>query len=341
MGALHALVREVFHADDASARALSGRLHSWTRGNPFFVEELLKALVSSGALFQRGGAWHGWDADPPGLPRSIRDADRRARRPARSPSRDVANLAAVVGTRTSHDVLVAVSGRAEHERARGAGRAARAWRAHRGRGAGGGIRYEFTPSSRARRALRRASGSRARGCCTPPWPKRSRCCTVPMPARTPTSWRTTSRGPSRAGSPARRCATSPPPDAAPRARYANREAADYLGAALAQHRSRRPGIRRHRRGVDRRRRPGGGPRASAPATRRLRRGDLALDDGRAPRRGEPATTAAWPPSSDGMGLGSYWSGRYRDALAHFDVALEAATAPATTRCSPACASPGR
>src|SRR4030095_4986841 len=50
--ALQQLVREAFHADAASARALAGRLYSWTRGNPFFAEEVLKALVESGALHE-------------------------------------------------------------------------------------------------------------------------------------------------------------------------------------------------------------------------------------------------------------------------------------------------
>ncbi len=106
--ALHALIRTAFDADDASARMLSGRLFAWTRGNPFFVEEILKALVHAGALYQSAGIWHGWEAEPPGLPRSIRDAlaDRLAR--LSHAARSLANLAAVIGTRTSHDVLAAV-----------------------------------------------------------------------------------------------------------------------------------------------------------------------------------------------------------------------------------------
>ena len=113
--ALTTLVREVFRADAASARALSGRLFSWTRGNPFFVEELLKALVASGALFFRDGAWHGWEAEPPDLPRSVRDAIAARVDRLDATARTVANLAAVIGTRTTHDVLVAVSGIAERD----------------------------------------------------------------------------------------------------------------------------------------------------------------------------------------------------------------------------------
>ena len=115
---LFELVREAFHADAASARALAGRLYSWTRGNPFFAEEVLKALVESGALHEHNGSWHGWESDLPGLPRSIRDAVVARVNRLGASARTIANLAAVIGTRTSHDALVAVSGLAEERRAR-------------------------------------------------------------------------------------------------------------------------------------------------------------------------------------------------------------------------------
>jgi len=111
--ALQQLVRDAFRADPASARALAGRLYSWTRGNPFFVEEVLKALVDSGALHEQNGSWLGWEADMPGLPRSIRDAVAARVNRLRADARTVANLAAVIGTRTSYDALVAVSGLTE------------------------------------------------------------------------------------------------------------------------------------------------------------------------------------------------------------------------------------
>ena len=39
---------------DEDASRFADRLHGWTRGNPFFVEETLKALVERGAIVQRG-----------------------------------------------------------------------------------------------------------------------------------------------------------------------------------------------------------------------------------------------------------------------------------------------
>ncbi len=108
--ALHVMIRDHFRADDASARALTRRLFERTRGNPYFTEELLKALVTSGALRQRDGVWSGWDADPPDLPRSVRDAVAQRLARLSGPARALGNLAAVVGTRTTHAVLAAVSG---------------------------------------------------------------------------------------------------------------------------------------------------------------------------------------------------------------------------------------
>jgi DNA-binding CsgD family transcriptional regulator/tetratricopeptide (TPR) repeat protein len=144
LDALHSVIRNVFHADDASARVLSSRLFSWTRGNPFFAEEILKGLVHSGALYRSAGVWHGWDAEPPGLPRSIRDALAERVDRLGPPARALANLAAVIGTRTSHDVLAAVSGTSDSEVLT----ALDELRAHgvlaEEAGPAGGIRYEFT-----------------------------------------------------------------------------------------------------------------------------------------------------------------------------------------------------
>ena len=103
------LVRRTFDVDSAVTREFTALLFGWTRGNPFFVEETLKTLVESGRLHQREGTWLGWELQDLALPRSVRDAllvrlDRLA-----GPARSVANLAAVIGTRASFDMLASVS----------------------------------------------------------------------------------------------------------------------------------------------------------------------------------------------------------------------------------------
>ena len=320
---LHALVRDVFHADAASARALSARLFSWTRGNPFFVEELLKALVASGALHQREGVWHGWDAEPPDLPRSIRDAvSARVNRLAPA-ARTLANLAAVIGTRTTHDVLVAVSGMPEGDvlssldelRAHGVlGEAAEA---------GGGIRYEFTHPL-VRDVLYAEMGI-ARG----------RLLHASVAEALETLYgsgadahadelayhfaRAEARG---LAAKAVRYLAAAGRNAI--ARHANREAADYLSAALEQH-DRAPDAsnRDAAHGVDvetlvenlaRVRQRLGDYQAAAALWTRARAA--------AARSGDDRRLAA---IDRRIGLAAYWSGRYRDALTHFDIALDGAT----------------
>src|SRR5687767_2289551 len=103
------LIREAFHAEEAATREFSALLFGWTRGNPFFIEETLKSLVETGQLHQRDGRWQGWGLDTLQLPRSIREAV-IARVDRLSPNaRTIANLAAVIGTRATYEQLAAVS----------------------------------------------------------------------------------------------------------------------------------------------------------------------------------------------------------------------------------------
>ena len=321
--ALHALVRDVFHADAVSARALSGRLFSWTRGNPFFVEELLKALVSSGALHERGGVWHGWEAEPPDLPRSIRDAVAARVNRLGTAARTVANLAAIIGTRTTHDVLVAVSGMPEHEvltsldELRAHGVLAEAVEA------GGGIRYEFTHPL-VRDVLYAELGI-ARG--------RLLHATVAEALETLYGHaadahadelayhfaRAETRG--LAGKAVRYLAAA---GRSATARHANREAANYLSAALEQHDGAHGSSDWDAAlGID------ADALVENLAQVRQRLGDYDAASSlwmrartSAERSGDIRRLAA---IERRMGLAAYWSGRYRDALAHFDVALDAAT----------------
>lgn len=103
------LIHQVFGVERSATREFSALLYGWTRGNPFFIEETLKSLIESGQLHERDGAWLGWELDTLQLPRSIREAV-IARANRLSPdARAVANLAAVIGTRATHEQLGAVS----------------------------------------------------------------------------------------------------------------------------------------------------------------------------------------------------------------------------------------
>ena len=103
------LVQQLFGVERSATREFTALLYGWTRGNPFFVEETLKALVESGKLHQRDGTWLGWEIAELNLPRSIRDAVVERMDRLSADARQVANLAAVIGTRASYEALLSVA----------------------------------------------------------------------------------------------------------------------------------------------------------------------------------------------------------------------------------------
>ncbi|MFN2397286.1 MAG: helix-turn-helix transcriptional regulator [Gemmatimonadaceae bacterium] len=103
------LVRHLFDAADTVTREFSALLYGWTRGNPFFVEETLKSLVESGRLYQREGTWLGWEVETLELPRSVREAVLSRASRLSPDARTIANFAAAIGSRSTYDELAAVS----------------------------------------------------------------------------------------------------------------------------------------------------------------------------------------------------------------------------------------
>jgi predicted ATPase/DNA-binding CsgD family transcriptional regulator len=103
------VVQKKFGGAATATQQLSSKLYEWTRGNPFFLEETLKSLLESGVIAERGGSWTGLETESLRVPATIRDVV-RARVDRLSPNaRTLANLAAVIGTRASHDTLTSVS----------------------------------------------------------------------------------------------------------------------------------------------------------------------------------------------------------------------------------------
>ncbi len=85
-------------------------MYGWTRGNAFFVEEILKAMATSGRLRKEGGTWVGWDAKEFGMPASIRDAILSRVGEFADETRRVLDRAAIVGNRVNFGVLESISG---------------------------------------------------------------------------------------------------------------------------------------------------------------------------------------------------------------------------------------
>lgn len=147
------LVQEMFQADEAALGQFPALLYAWTRGNPFFVEETLKALVARGTLHERDGRWFGWQVETLELPPTIRDAIASRLDGLSSEARTLANLAAVVGTRVTLETLGEVSGLPnavlvpaveELCTARVLEERMRTDSLSRGAGTGGSVAYDFT-----------------------------------------------------------------------------------------------------------------------------------------------------------------------------------------------------
>jgi len=112
--AITELLERTFGAAAEQTRPFAERLHRWTGGNPFFIDETIKALVDAGHLARTNDTWTGWDIEDLHVPSTIRDAV-LARVADLSPeARAVADLAAVFGARVTHDELESVAGLA-HE----------------------------------------------------------------------------------------------------------------------------------------------------------------------------------------------------------------------------------
>jgi class 3 adenylate cyclase/tetratricopeptide (TPR) repeat protein/nucleoside-triphosphatase THEP1 len=81
-----------------------------TEGNPFFVEEILRALVEKGELAYRDGAWHREkEVADLTIPASVRDAVQQRLLGLEPNARRAMQIAAVIGLRFDFELLEAVS----------------------------------------------------------------------------------------------------------------------------------------------------------------------------------------------------------------------------------------
>lgn len=109
------LVHQMFGAERGATGHFTSLLYGWTRGNPFFIEETLKSLIESRALTRMDSRWQGWEIDKLHLPASIRDVLKERVERLSPHARTLVNLAAVVGTRAPYETLVRVSALSEKD----------------------------------------------------------------------------------------------------------------------------------------------------------------------------------------------------------------------------------
>ena len=311
------IVQQMFGVEKVATRHFSPMLYEWTRGNPFFVEETLKSLVDSGALTEKDGRWTGWEMQTLHLPSTIRDVI-KTRVDRLSPNaRTLSNLAAVIGTRADYDTLAKVSGLPQTEIISAIDELL-AQRVLAETGSVDAIYYDFTHPLLQQVIYTELGQARAR------------LLHATIAEALESVYGNTSLN--HADELALHFARAHSQSLARKAvrylyaagrgaieKYANREAANYLAAAL-EHLDRDPMI------TD-------APREEILTTlartrQRLGEYDAAMElwtraRTEAAARGEKGTLAD---IDHRMGLACYWSGRYADALAHYESGLHEAAA---------------
>ncbi len=89
-------------------------VHERCEGNPFFIEEVLRALVEGGDLSYRDGAWRRTkDVLALAIPESVRDAVQQRMRQLSPDARRVMHVAAVIGQRFDFELLRRVTALSE------------------------------------------------------------------------------------------------------------------------------------------------------------------------------------------------------------------------------------
>lgn len=306
------IVQQMFGVDKNTTRHFSELLYDRTRGNPFFVEETLKSLVDSGALAQVEGRWTGWEMETLQLPSTIRDVV-KARIDRLAPNaRTLANLAAVIGTRAPYETLAQVSHLPQSEIVVALDEL-RAQRVLEETGSVDAIHYDFTHpllqqviyselgQARARmlhatiaEALETLHGDSALGHADELALHFARAHSQPLARKAVRYLHAAGRGALE--------------------KYANREAANYLAAAL-DHLDKDPTIDD----------AGREEILTTLARTRQRLGEYDAAMGLWERARKDAAArgerGALADIEHRMGLACYWSGKYADALSHYETGL--------------------
>lgn len=110
-----AMLRAIFGAREKLGEEFLHLLHGLTEGNPFFVEETLKALILAGDLAPAGGGWHARPLERVRVPRTAVEAVRHRLASLSEPARAVASTAAVAGRRFDFDLLQTLTPHDERE----------------------------------------------------------------------------------------------------------------------------------------------------------------------------------------------------------------------------------
>jgi len=108
-GETGAMLRAIFALEHPVQAAFLDAIYTLTEGNPFFIEEILKSVSTSGETFSTDGAWKPKLRADLHIPRSIADAVQQRTDHLSESARQVSILAAVAGRRFDFAVLQQVT----------------------------------------------------------------------------------------------------------------------------------------------------------------------------------------------------------------------------------------
>jgi DNA-binding CsgD family transcriptional regulator len=109
------MLRCIFDLPRSIHPELGEAMYSLTEGNPFFVEEVLGSLATSGDIFYAEGRWNRRPLDELRIPRTIQDAVGRRMAQLSSAAQRTLALAAIIGRDFDFSLLQALTGSAEAE----------------------------------------------------------------------------------------------------------------------------------------------------------------------------------------------------------------------------------
>jgi DNA-binding CsgD family transcriptional regulator/ATP-dependent Clp protease adapter protein ClpS len=101
-----AMLRSLFDWDSPVKRPLLDAIVALTEGNPYFVEEVARALVDRGDLYPANGRWHAKPVAQLEIPHSLRLIVQGHLRGLSAEAADLLALAAVAGRRFDFDLLL-------------------------------------------------------------------------------------------------------------------------------------------------------------------------------------------------------------------------------------------
>jgi DNA-binding CsgD family transcriptional regulator len=102
---IDAMLRVILELRTPVSQEFLNTIFSLTEGNPFFVEEILKALIDDGDIFYANGVWDRKEINQLRIPRTIKDAVRRRTQHLDEQTLQVLTLASVMGRRFDFRLL--------------------------------------------------------------------------------------------------------------------------------------------------------------------------------------------------------------------------------------------